>query len=108
MIDPKWFVRKLGSCLRAEEEFPTNLVNWAMDQIDSVPDAVGIRTIRSDSKPEIVAWPSTLTWSLKDRIDRLVEFCSKRDPFDANFEKNHAGHSSHRVPIWSHRLIRYL
>ena len=79
MVDSKWFVRKLGFGLRPEEEFPTDPVNWAINQMDSVPDAVGVGTIVSESKPEIVAWPSTLEWSLKDRI-----------------------------PIWSYRLIRYL
>ena len=65
MVDSKWFVRKLGFGLRPEEKFPTDPVNWVINQMDSVPDAVGIRTIVSESKPEIVAWPSTLEWPLK-------------------------------------------
>ena len=45
MVDSKWFVRKLGFGLRPEEEFPIDPVNWAINQMDSVPDAVGVRTI---------------------------------------------------------------
>ena len=44
MVDSKWFVRKLGFGLRSEEEFPTDPVNWAINQMDSVPDAVGQKT----------------------------------------------------------------
>ena len=96
MVDPKWFVRKLGFGLRPEEKFPTDPVSWAMDQADSVPDAVGVRTIRSGLKPEIVAWPSTLTWSLKDRIDRLVEYRSTSDALDAKYER---GTKEHRTAM---------
>ena len=60
MVDSKWFVRKLGFGLRPEEEFPTGPFNWAINQMDSVTDAVDVRMIVSASKPEIVAWPSTL------------------------------------------------
>ena len=71
MVDSKWFVRKLGFGLRPEEEFPIDPVNWAINQMDSVPDAAGVRTIVSESKPEIVAWPSTLEWSLNGVIQDI-------------------------------------
>ena len=40
MVDSKWFVKKLGFGLMPEEGFPTDLISWAMDQTNSVPDVV--------------------------------------------------------------------
>ena len=46
MIDPKWFVRKVGFGLRPEEEIPADPLAWAFAQTDVLPLSVGIEDVQ--------------------------------------------------------------
>ena len=59
MIDPKWFVRKVGFGLRPEEEIPADPLAWAFEQTDVLPAAVGIENLTM-SGTEIVPWLSLI------------------------------------------------
>ena len=87
MIDPKWFVRKVGFGLRPEEQIPADPLAWAFEQTDVLPAAVGIENLTM-SGTEIVPWPEEFQWSLEERVARIIEYNKERDALDRDLDRD--------------------
>ncbi|SVB07423.1 uncharacterized protein METZ01_LOCUS160277 [marine metagenome] len=89
MIDPKWFVRKVGFGLRPEEDIPADPLAWAFAQTDVLPLSVGIEDLTM-SGTEIVPWPEEFQWSLEERVARFIEYWDGKEALDRDFDRNSA------------------
>ncbi len=72
------FTRKVGYGLRPDEN-PSDVLEWAMAQMDQVPGSVGVAHYR---QTDVGPWPAELNWSLEDRVQHLLLFKDGTDKFD--------------------------
>ena len=78
MIADARILRKLGLGPRPEDDLGRSLDSWIDLQLDAPPVRLGVARAR-DPSPKIENWPESLSFSLEERIARLVEMRRQSD-----------------------------
>ena len=83
MIADARTVRKLGLGPRPDDDLGQDLSSWIDQQLDSPPVRLGIPRAK-DPSPEIGNWPDSLSYTLEERVKRLVDWRRMADELDSS------------------------
>jgi uncharacterized protein (DUF1800 family) len=81
MITTAWLARKVGMGLQPGDDPHVDPHDWLNSQLSMPTDRMAIQSIKNRNA-EPVAWPIHLTYSLNDRIERLVRSNFARKAID--------------------------
>jgi uncharacterized protein (DUF1800 family) len=102
--------RKVGFGLRPEDAVPDDVVGWALDQLDTQPQALGVAGVplpgmgQSMAQPKIVPWPAERIWSLTDTVDRFRAFEKGRAIADKKYAGDGAKYAAYMNEVMAKNI----